>query len=131
MVEQGSPRCRALTRDGDPCNAKPRPGSDWCPWHDADLSARRSEWSRRGGVGRSNKRRAAKQLPEEVLTPAALQGLLGRTLRDLLAGKAEPGVANAAANLGRAIVAVREATEVEARLAELEQRAGIGEGRTA
>ncbi len=126
MVEEGWGRCVAVTRNGSPCEAKPRPGSDYCPWHDEGLATRRSEWSRRGGIGRSNKQRAAKQLPEEILTPAVLQGLLGRTLRDVIAGRVEPGVANAAANLGRAIVAVRQATELEQRLTELEERAGIG-----
>ena len=50
-------------------------------------------------------------------------------LRAVLAGKIEPGVGNAVANLARAAVAVREATELEARLAELEARAGVDHSR--
>ncbi|MDP9365271.1 MAG: hypothetical protein M3Q10_13780 [Chloroflexota bacterium] len=131
MVEQGSARCVGVTRDGSPCNAKPRPGADSCPWHDEALAARRAEWSRRGGIGRSNKRRAAKAMPA-AMTPADLQSLLGVVLRGVVAGKIEPGVGNAAANLGRAIVAVREATTTEERLAALESAAGVGtERRTA
>ncbi len=62
------------------------------------------------------------------MSPIEIQGLLSVTLRGVIAGRIEPGVANAAANLGRAIVAVREATTTEDRLAELETRAGLNVG---
>jgi len=123
-------RCQATAASGKPCSASPRPGRPFCLWHDPEAGEARRELSRKGGKGRSNRARAAKHLPGEVLTPATLQGLLGKTLRDVIAGRVEPGVANAAANLGRAIVAVREATEVEERLSALEAAAGIGERRT-
>jgi len=42
----------------------------------------------------------------------------------VIAGQTEPGVANAAANLARAIVAVREASEVEERIEALESALG-------
>ena len=124
-------RCQATAASGKPRSATPRPGSRFCLWHDPRAAEERRELSRKGGHGRSNAARARRGLPGEVLTPAELQGVLGRTLRGLVAGEVEPGVANAAANLGRAIVAVRAATELEDRLSALEAAAGVGRGRTA
>jgi hypothetical protein len=70
-------RCRGTTRDGKPCAAHPRPGTDLCPWHSPDLAARRAEWSARGGAGRSNKQRAKRALPAEPLTAEEVHSYLG------------------------------------------------------
>lgn len=83
----------------------------------------RRDISRKGGAARSNAARAKKALPAGVLSTDDLRGLLGLTLKGVIAGKVEPGVGNAAANLARAYVAVTEAGAVEAmerRLDELE-----------
>jgi len=61
------------------------------------------------------------------LTPADLQGILGAVLRDVVGGRLDPGVATAAATVCRALVALRQTVELEARLVELEARAGIGQ----
>jgi len=63
----------------------------------------------------------------DPLSPADLQSILGGVLRDVVEGRLEPGVATAAATVSRALVAIRQAVELEARLAELEIRAGIGQ----
>jgi len=97
-------------------------------WHDPEAAEQRRERSRKGGVGRSNANRARKGIAGAVLTPADLQGAIARALEGVLNGKIEPGVGNAVASLCRASVAVREATELEQRLTELEQRAGVGDG---
>jgi len=55
------------------------------------------------------------------MTPAELGGVLSDVLIRTIAGELEPGVANAAANISRALIAVREATEIEARLDALEE----------
>jgi hypothetical protein len=115
--------CAALTRDGKPCSARVRPGTAWCPWHAPDLAARRAEWSARGGTARSNASRAAKRLPDEALTPAELQGLVSRTMWQVISGELEVGVGNCVANLARSLIVIREATTTEDRLRELEQRA--------
>ena len=83
-----------------------------------------TEARRRGGQARSNKARAKRQLVNAALTPAEIGGMLSITLTNVIAGKTEPGVANAAANLARAIVAVREASEVEERIEALESALG-------
>ena len=125
MVGETEPRCSARTKGGNPCAARPRPGTDRCPWHDASLAGKRSEWSRQGGRGKSNAARAKRQAPLNVLTPLELQAVLSSSIAKVLGGGIEPGVANAVAGLARALISAREATEVEERLAALEAAAGI------
>ena len=117
-------RCNGTNTAGGPCEAQPVRSSGFCYWHDPSLASERHANRRRGGSARSNAARAKKALPDTVLSPAEIQGMLGLALRDVLAGRLEPGVANAAASLGRALVQVREATEVEERLQALERAAG-------
>jgi len=124
-------RCSGTNREGGPCNAEIRPGRKWCRWHDPELEAERAEWRRKGGEARSNRNRARKQLPDAVLTPVELQGLLSKALRDVLMGQLEPGIANAAAGLSRALVTIRESAELEERLSALEAAAGLLERRRA
>ncbi len=115
-------KCSTRNRAGAPCGAQAwRDGL--CRWHHLGLEVERATWRRTGGEQRSNKQRARRQLPDAVLTPAELQGFIGLALRGVLAGRIEPGVANAVATLARAAVAVREATEIETRLAALEAAA--------
>ena len=121
-------RCEALTKDGRPCSAQARPGGTKCLWHDDSPEgvARRRELSSRGGQGRSGLSRLRRGLPTGDFGLPEVRGLLGLVLRDLLAGKLEPSVANAAANVGRAYVAVNEASDLEARIAALEALAEPG-----
>jgi hypothetical protein len=65
----------------------------------------------------------------EALSPAELQGFVAVALRGVMTGSIAPGVGNAVASLARAAVAVREATELEQRLAALEDRAGLANDR--
>ena len=122
-------RCRAVNAAGSPCSAQPVRADGYCYWHSPALEAARAESRRRGGRQRSNQARAKRSLPAGVMTPLEVQGVLALALRDVLAGRIEPGVANAAANLGRALVAVREATTLAEELAELRELVGL-EGRT-
>ncbi len=123
--------CRGATKAGKPCAARPRPGTDLCPWHSDDLADRRREWSRRGGTNSSSKARARRQLPDGAMSAAELGGLLGLVLKGVIAGRVEPGVGNAAANIARALVSVREASEIEDRLRELEAAAALTDRRRA
>ena len=125
-------RCLGQTKDGKPCAAKPLPGSDRCPWHDPAWADRRQEWSRRGGKGKSNASRAKKTLPAEPMTDAEVHAWLGVVFKRVIVGTMQPGVATAAGSVARAMVVVRQASELEDRLAELERRAHIGShGRSA
>ena len=121
-------RCEATTKDGRPCSAQALPGRAVCIWHDQSPEgvARRREVSSRGGRGRSGLSRLRRGLPTGDFGLPEVRGLLGLVLRDLLAGKIDPSVANAAANVGRAYVAVNEASDLEARLAALEALAEPG-----
>jgi len=117
-----------MNKGGEPCSAAAwRDGQ--CRWHHPDLEAERTEGRRRGGEHRSNRARAKKGMVDAALTAAELQGCVSAALKGVLAGKIEPGVGNAVANLARAAVAVREATELEERLTELEARAGVDHSR--
>jgi hypothetical protein len=126
MVDQ----CRATTSEGNPCAAKPRPGREWCAWHDPELTDRRQEWSRRGGKGKSNRSRAAKQLPGEMGHDEVLRWV-GLSIKGVLSGRIEPGVANAVANLARAYIAVREAGAVEDLTQRLDELERMSRGRLA
>ncbi len=124
-------RCQATAKSGKPCSVTALPGDQLCAWHSPVMEERRRQWSRRGGHQRSNKARARRALPP-AMTPAELEQVLGGTLRGLLAGRFAPNVASAAAALGRTLITIREAGELETRLSELEAAAGFRDpGKTA
>ena len=95
------------------------------------VGQRRLDPLRRRGPGRPGRARrpGRRRGPAAALTPAELQGVLAVTLKAVLAKQKSPAIGNAVATLGRAIVAVREATKLEERLAALERAAGVGDGR--
>jgi len=117
-------RCPSLTREGKPCSATPRPGSAYCAWHDPELSKRRSEWSAKGGANRSNKSRAAKALPTELMSTDEIAAWLTLQYRKLIAGQLTPGIATASATVAKAIAEIQRGAEIEARIAELEALLG-------
>jgi len=122
--------CKAKNRDGEPCNAMPRQ-NDYCIWHDPERSQERASWRAEGGRKRSNRERARKKLPSAVMTAAELQGLVGTVLRGVIDGEIEPAVGNCVANLSRSLLELRKGTELEQRIDELEQRAGVVDRRFA
>ena len=120
-------RCSATTKAGKPCSAQSRPGKRVCLWHDAEAGEERRQNAAKGGQARSSLSRLKRSLPTEPLAFSDVQGVLGAVLRDLLAGKLDPPVANAAANVARAFAAIAQAGEMEERLRDLEARAGLRE----
>ncbi len=127
MVE----KCLGENKDGSPCQAKPRPGSDRCPWHDEALAGQRRAWSQKGGRNRGTKARAKKLFPAEVMTTTETLGLLGVVFRGVIAGRVEPRIANAAAQVARTMNDLVKTNEVEERLAQLEEAAGLTDRRRA
>ena len=113
-------KCASLTRDGKPCSASPRPGSDYCPWHDPSLSKRRAEWSAKGGSGRSNKARSAKTLPAELMSSDEIAAWLTIQFRKLITGQIEPGIATASATVAKAIAEIQRGAQIEERLTAIE-----------
>jgi len=118
-------QCAATNKDGSACRATPRPGTNTCPWHDPSLSEDRARWKVASGKAKSNRRRAAKKYAEGALDPDQLQGIIGSTIVGVLSERIPPNVGNAIAALARTSVTIREAVEVEERLADLERRAGV------
>ena len=117
--------CQGKNRDGAPCSAHVYEGETWCRWHDPARATERAAWSRKGGAARSNKARARRQLADAVLTINDLDGLLCRALVQVAAGKMEPGVGSSMAGIAKTVVAIRQASELERRLEELERAAGL------
>ena len=113
-------RCQAKNAAGNPCSAYVREGDQFCRWHDPERETERKAWSVKGGKNKSNMARLRKLWSEERLDPSEVTGLLSAALVATYQGQLEPGVLSAIASGARALVAVHESTETEARLAALE-----------
>lgn len=116
-------KCQAITRAGSPCPSPPLAGSAWCWTHDPGAAGARVEASRKGGRARSNAERARKQIPE-AMGADELAGWISLLFKGVVGGRIEPKVGTAAATIARALLEVREAGELERRIAELEAAAG-------
>ena len=112
-------RCRATNAAGSPCSARPVLPSGYCYWHCPQVAAQRAEARRKGGKGKSNANRAKRQLPAEPMTAEELHAWLGVVFKRVVAGKMEPGVGTAAANIARAMTAVAGVADFEQQLAEM------------
>jgi hypothetical protein len=121
MVRQ----CTAITRDGSRCRGTPLPGKVFCFAHDPDLAGTRAAAAAAGGRNKANRARARKRVLAAGLSLDEVDGALCQALLDVLDGTIEPGVATAAATVARSITAVRQAGEIEQRIAALEQAAGV------
>ena len=91
--------------------------------HDPESADARREGSRKGGHARSNRARAAKQIPE-AMAPEELVGWLSLLFRNVISGKIEPKIVTAAATIARTILETRDASEKPG-LAELEEQVAI------
>ncbi|MDM8005143.1 MAG: hypothetical protein QUV05_03190 [Phycisphaerae bacterium] len=86
-------QCAATTRSGTRCKGKARPGQEFCPFHDPNMTAeRRREIASRGG--RSHRRLS--HLPDGYLrrlqTPAAVGEAMDRLYREVRLGIVEPAM---------------------------------------
>lgn len=84
-------QCAATTRSGKRCKGRARPGQDFCPFHDPNLTAeQRREIASRGG--RSHRRLS--HLPDGYLrkltTPAAVGEAMDRLYREVRLGIVDP-----------------------------------------
>lgn len=88
------------------------------------MVANRSEWSAKGGAGRSNAARARKAVGSFQDLKVA-RGTMVRVLTKLEAGEIEPAIATAMATVVRALDAVTKTTvlaELDERMAEMSQQ---------
>jgi hypothetical protein len=115
--------CSAIAKSGSRCERPALAGKQHCLMHDPESAELRREAGRKGGHARSNAARAAKAMPA-ALTSDELLVTLSRAMDKVEKGELEPGPANAISSLARAMNSIRETTEIERRLSELEQRAG-------
>lgn len=118
--ETTSQRCRATARNGKPCSAV-AVADGLCAWHSPAWAEKRRAWSAAGGRARSNAARAKKALPKDVQDVTQIRAMLGRTIKGLMGGTIEPGVATAIASIARVSLAAIEQADRPA-LADLENR---------
>jgi hypothetical protein len=115
--------CSAIAKSGSRCRRPALAGKQHCLMHDPESAELRREAGRKGGHARSNAARAAKAMPA-ALTSDELLVTLSRAMDKVEKGELEPGPANAISSLARAMNSIRETTEIERRLSDLEQRVG-------
>jgi hypothetical protein len=114
-------QCAAITRGGSRCASAVLAGSRYCWTHDPAAADRRREASKKGGKARANAERARKQIPA-AMDAETLAGWLSLLFTNVVAGRIEPRVGTAAASIARTLHEVKHATELEERIAALEER---------
>jgi len=115
-------QCSGTTKAGSACRA-PAQANGFCVSHDPDRNPiELAEWRSQGGKGKSNRARAAKELPDVPLTSADLHAHLGSVFLRVIAGKVEPNVGTAAANIARVMTEIAKTSDIEGRLIDLERR---------
>jgi hypothetical protein len=121
-------QCAAITRGGSRCGSAVLAGSRYCWTHDPAAADRRLEASKKGGRARSNKARAAKQIPA-AMSAEDLAGWLSLLFTSVMTGRIEPKIGTACASIARVLHEVKTMTELEQRLTQLEERAGVADTR--
>lgn len=125
---EGTQLCLATRRDGLPCRTRALPNDRFCFAHSQRTAGKRQAACHNGGVARSNAARAA---AAQAAQPGDLRGVLAVLLDALPATRDEvmkPATAAAISSLAGAIVKLWQLSEVDARVAALEQR--LNGGRT-
>lgn len=118
------PRCAGITKLGVACQGAALPGSTLCWFHDPGRAEERARACSNGGKTRM---KAAAVLsadaPETELTsPRDVQGLLSRTVYDVLKGRVGTKEANAAGYLLSVLLRAVEVGELAERVGALEDQ---------
>ena len=116
--------CQAIAKSGQRCSRPALAGKQHCLMHDPASVELRRDAGRKGGYARSNAARARKEMPE-AMTTDEMAGWLSLAFKRVMAGQMPPKIGVACAQIARTLLTVQETAILEARLAELEQRAGI------
>jgi hypothetical protein len=93
----------------------------WCFFHLPGNEEAVHEARARGGRNRSNAIRAQRRVARLGITDT--QDILSIAAHDLLSGEMEPGVANALANICKALITATQYGTMAEQLAELERQA--------
>jgi len=121
--------CKATTRGGRPCQAFPVAGSDFCFWHDPSRAAQRTLARKKGGRARHGRRLSTTGEIVKLGSVADVVALLEGAVGDLLELENSVARARAVATLAGVVVKALEVSELEDRIARLEDKVGTGSGR--
>lgn len=113
-------RCAATRKNGQPCNARALPDSQYCFSHDPGRKEQRDAARRKGGHNSAKVVRLQRLMPPRLIP---IFDRIEQALEQTHEGTLEPAQANALANLSRALVTLLQAGEFEARLRSLEETA--------
>lgn len=119
-------RCSGVTKSGAPCQSF-ADSSGFCAAHNPERAAHIAEVRRQGGLSKSNRARARRELiAAGAVTAEETLAVLGVAMNRLSSGKMESSVASALASLARAWFSGRQVLTLEeltARVAALEEDA--------
>jgi hypothetical protein len=110
--------CSQTRADGQPCGGRPLEGRDTCFAHDPEREDERQAARAKGGQNSATAVRLRALVPPRLIP---LFDRLETVMEELHDGSIEPKVATAMAGVARAMVAVCQAGELEARLRALEE----------
>ena len=122
--------CKAKTKSGDPCKAKPPAGSDYCTFHDPAKAEAFQDGRVKGGeAGKLATLPTVKPWRGVVgdvdvlktVAPAELVNLLCETIDDVRVGAIDPKVGNAVGYLAGIIVKTLQYEALEERLQAIEE----------
>lgn len=113
------PTCKSTKRNGDPCRATALLPSGYCLSHDPTYREQKSANSAKGGRHKSNRERAARNLPDDL---RGVGERLLNAMQDLIDGKLDPKTATALASLANAYRGVFETGTLSAKLDSIDER---------
>ena len=122
--------CKATTKSGEPCKAKPPTGSDYCAFHDpAKAEALQNGRVKGGESGKLATLATVKPWRGVVgdvdvlktVAPAELVNLLCETIDEVRVGAIDPKVGNAVGYLASIIVKIQQYEALEERLRAIEE----------
>src|SRR6266545_1288339 len=120
----GESRCNHKKPDGTRCRAYPRPGRNFCTFHDPEMVGERAAGRRQGGVNRSKK--AATLSPDTVdlslETVADVVKALSHTFNAVRTERLAVNVGNCLGVLAGVLLKAIEGDALEKRIAALEAR---------
>lgn len=115
--------CKARKKDGDPCQGRCMPGSDYCLFHDPKRAAQRAEARREGGKARHGRSvtPAGGTDPVKLENARDVLDIVERAINDTLVLENGNQRNRTLGTLAMAALKAFEITELELRVAALEQ----------
>jgi len=129
ILETGRKLCRAIKRDGTPCNAPPCKGLDYCFHHSKERRAEAEAARRKATEAARQKRLQEKSTrPKGVLKRVRLNNLddvrrlLASVITEFREGKITADDARVTAYVANILIGAIKDSDIESRLRELEDR---------